>query len=111
MLTIIGFPLALILAAMYAISLYIAKVFVGIVLGTYIFGAFKGRDATSKASLLGIMVVGVAVLWLVSGIPVIGWFIQLIAIIWGLGLMIKIKKRSIQRMEKEKFFTSIRKDN
>ena len=111
MLTIIGFPLAIILAMIYGISLYIAKVFVGIVLGTYIFGAIKGRENIAEISLLWIMVVGVIVLWLISGIPVLGWFIHFIAVIWGLGLIVKMKKRGIKKIEQESIIESIKKDN
>jgi len=111
MLTIIGFPLALILALIYGISLYIAKVFVGIVLGTYIFGAIKGRKKTQEISLLWIMVLGVVVLWLISGIPVLGLFIQVIALIWGLGLIVKIKRQGIKKIEHQGIIESITKDN
>ena len=72
MLTIIGFPFALILGAAYLVLLYLAQIFVGIILGTYIFGALKGKDRASRYSLMATMVVGIVVFWLIAGIPSLG---------------------------------------
>jgi cytoskeletal protein CcmA (bactofilin family) len=99
MLTIIGIPLGLILVAGYAIALYISKIMVGIILGTYIFGAVQGRDKANKSSLLAAMVIGILVLWLIGGIPVIGWIVSVIALVWGLGLLVNIKLRFFRKLE------------
>ena len=98
-LTIIGLPLGVLLGLGYAVAVYLAKIFVGIVLGTYVLGAFRGREQAQKASLLGIMVLGVFVLWLVTGIPVIGGILKLIAMIWGLGMLVNLKIQAIKRFE------------
>ena len=99
MLTIIGFPLALILVAAYLIALYLAQILTGIILGTYLFGAFKGRDHAKKSPLLAIMIIGVIVLWLITGIPVVGGLLKLIAIIWGLGILINLELQAFKKLE------------
>ncbi|MAG29152.1 hypothetical protein CL632_03355 [bacterium] len=99
MFTIIGIPLAFILGAGLLVSLYLAKIMVGIILGTYIFGAIRGREIASKYSLLATMVLGVIVLWLVTGIPGIGWILKLLAMIWGLGLLVNLKLNTIKKVE------------
>ncbi len=98
-LTIIGLPLGVLLGLGYVVALYLAKILVGIVLGTYLLGAFRGREQAQKASLLGIMVLGVFVLWLIIGIPVIGGILKLIAMIWGLGMLASHKIQAIKRFE------------
>ena len=98
MLTLIGFPLGIILLTAYLIALYFAQIFTGIILGTYLFGAFKGREQAKKSSLLAILVVGVIVLWLITGLPYVGALIKLISIIWGLGILAVMKIESIKKL-------------
>jgi len=98
-LTIIGLPLGILLGLGYAAALYIAKILVGIVLGTYLWGAVRGRERAQKASVLGIMVLGVFVLWLVTGIPVIGGILKLVAILWGLGILVNLKIQAVKQIE------------
>ncbi|MBI1961101.1 MAG: hypothetical protein HYS45_00175 [Parcubacteria group bacterium] len=98
-LTIIGLPLGMLLGLGYVVALYLAKILVGIILGTYLLGALRGREQAQKASLLGIMVLGIFVLWLITGIPVIGGILKLIAMIWGLGMLVNLKIQAIKRFE------------
>ena len=99
LLTVIGIPLGLILLASYLIALYLAQIFVGIILGTYIIGAFKGREKASKSSLLITMVTGIIVLWLICGIPGAGGLLKLIAIIWGLGVLVNLEIKAFKKLE------------
>lgn len=88
-LTVIGIPLALVLIAGYFTALYASKVVLGVVLGTYVMGALKGRRKVESSSLVLIMVMGVAAFWLVTSIPVLGPFLAVVGIVWGLGLLIR----------------------
>jgi len=99
MLTIIGFPVGLILIASYAIGLYFGQVVVGIILGTYIFGVFKGKAGANKFPLAWTMTFGIVVLWFIIGIPVFGWLIKLIALALGLGVLVRIKINLIKKIE------------
>ncbi|MBI2051009.1 MAG: polymer-forming cytoskeletal protein [Parcubacteria group bacterium] len=98
-LTVIGFPLGVILGTSLFVALYIAKILVGIALGTYLIGAFRGREEAQKASLLWTMVLGIAVLWLVIGIPSIGWLLKLVALVWGLGMLVRLGFRLFKALE------------
>lgn len=97
--TLIGLPLALVLLAAYLFALYIAKVITGLVLGTYIVGVFKGRPGAERFSLLWLMVIGVACLWIIGRAPVVGLPVQLAAAVWGLGILGRLKWRIIRQIE------------
>jgi len=99
-LTIIGMPLAFITLMGYGIALYIAHVIVGIVLGTYIIGAVKGRTYAGKAPLTLVMIIGVTVLWLIKSIPFIGALVALVSMVWGLGMIVRLKTNVLSIMEK-----------
>lgn len=87
--TIIGIPISLILLSGYFIVLYLANIIVGIILGTYIFGAIKGRKKIEDTSMVLIMVVGVFVFWLISSLAFIGSFVKIIGLLWGFGFIFR----------------------
>ncbi len=97
--TIIGLPLGVLLALGYVVAWYLAKILVGVVLGTYLLGAIRGREQAQNASLLATMVLGVFVLWLIIGIPSAGGILKLVAVIWGLGMLTNLARRAIRRLE------------
>ncbi|MEK7189263.1 MAG: polymer-forming cytoskeletal protein [Patescibacteria group bacterium] len=98
-LTIIGLPLGLLAAVGYAMALYLANIMVGLVLGTYLVGAIRGREHAQKASLVAIMALGVFAFWLITGIPGIGVVLKLVAMIWGLGLLLNLTFRALKTLE------------
>lgn len=97
--TIIGLPLGVLLGIGFLAALYLAKIMVGLALGTYLFGAIRGREQAQKAPLLGLMVLGVFVLWLITGIPAAGGGLKLVAMIWGLGMLAHLKLNAIAALE------------
>ena len=90
LLTIIGAPLAIIVLLLYGIGLYAARVITGIILGMYLFGFFQGKRGAKNGSLTAKMVIGVVALWLVCGIPEVGWVLSLLAVVWGLGIVVRM---------------------
>ena len=85
MLTIIGFPIALILFALYFVALYLAKVFVFFWAGKKI---VSGKTSDNWAYALGVLV-----FFLVSLIPFAAGFVKLFVLLFGLGaLTVSIKK-------------------
>ena len=74
-------------------------VFVGLVLGTYIVGAIRGQPKANTTSLLWLMVIGVVVFRILSNVPVLGGLIQLAGIIWGLGILVRLKWEVIKKLE------------
>ncbi len=79
MLTFIGLPLALIVIAVWAIGLYVAKIITAILIGRSLL--FRGKDE----SLVWSMIIGIIACWIVFSLPVIGWLLGFAAILWGLG--------------------------
>lgn len=81
--TLIGIPLALILLAAYLIMLYIARAYAAIGIGRWILARFGSPNASLYLDLL----VGLIILWLLTAIPFVGWFIGLLALLFGLGAL------------------------
>lgn len=94
MLTIIGFPIAAILFALYFVSLSLAKVFV-------VFWAGK-RIASGKISDNWAYALGVLIFFLVTLIPFLAGFVKFFVLIFGLGaFVISIKKFHKEARAKE----------
>ena len=92
--TIIGIPLSFLTIAIYAVMLYISKVFAAIALGVWLAKSFGWK----KASLIWKMILGVLALVILQSIPFIGWLVCLVAIWWGLGAIIEMKKKVLKEM-------------
>jgi cytoskeletal protein CcmA (bactofilin family) len=83
MVTVIGIPLAFILLFAYAVMIYISRIYVGLAIGRWIFGR-AGRTETSPYLNL---LIGLLIIWLVGAMPVVGWLVNFVAIIIGLGAL------------------------
>ena len=79
--TLIGIPAALILLAAYLIMVYIARAYAAIGIGRWLFARFGSPNMSLYLDLF----VGLLILWLLAAIPFVGWFISLIALLFGLG--------------------------
>ena len=82
LLTLIGIPLAIILAGLWILAMFICKIVTAVLAGRFIFRKLKQKE-TEK--LLLEMTVGVIVCWLLFAIPILGWALSLVAIWWGFG--------------------------
>lgn len=83
--SVIGIPLALILAALYGILVYLSKYPVAMLLGILI---LRGRRPASFRGVLLIMVVGLAAIYLLTSLPYIGGTIQMVVTVYGLGALV-----------------------
>lgn len=83
MFTIIGIPIAIFLAFVLAVLLYLAKIFVAFVIGELILRRFSKNTGRIWAFLLGLVIY-----YVVTLIPVIGWLISVIAALMGLGAIL-----------------------
>ena len=99
-LTLIGLPLALILLVGYVLVIYLANIFAGLGLGLYLARLVKGKEFSNRASLILIMVLGVVVLWALGTIPFVGPFIRFLAVVWGLGMIVRLKWQTIKHLER-----------
>jgi hypothetical protein len=82
LITLIGAPLAVIIGVLWLIAICLSKILVAIFVGQKLLERFWQER---KESLYTALVIGVIVSYLVFSIPVIGWLVALLAIIWGLG--------------------------
>jgi len=93
--TLIGIPLALIIAFLYVISLYFAKVMVGFTLGLLIFDRLN-KEKKYKGSLIWPLAIGLLIFVVLTSLPFIGWLVKLILIIWALGAILQFKKQVLK---------------
>lgn len=74
MVTVIGIPVSLLLAAAYLVMLYAAKIIVGDALGRYLAHSFGWA---SQAPAILLFLIGFLALVILTNIPVVGFFINL----------------------------------
>lgn len=93
--TVIGIPLAIILIPLYLIILYVSNVFVGLRAGFYLFSNFN-KKKTYKGSLVWPLVIGLFVVGVITSIPIFGWVLKLVGMLWAAGAILSIKKDLIK---------------
>jgi len=89
--TIIGLPLGLIALFLYSIAIYLTQLFVGLLIGQLIIGAF--RRVETKAVLVGALALGLAILRLLRLIPFVGFFFGLVTVLFGLGAILVSERK------------------
>ncbi len=82
--TVIGIPLSLTILGAWLLLMYPAKVLAAIAIGRKLNNAFPFMSKWHH-SLMAAMIVGIVVSWLIFSVPVIGWFLGFIAMLWALG--------------------------
>lgn len=80
-LTLVGIPISLMLLAFYAAAIYLAKLWVGALLGRML---LKPPGFTKRDWLLGLLV-GLVILTVVGFIPYLGGLVRLVVVCLGLG--------------------------
>lgn len=98
--TIIGVPLAMIMMALYFVTAYISKVFVGLFIGRWVIMGIRKNKKDKTFSLLLAMIIGIIILSIFTSIPVVGWAINAVAIMWAFGAIFQIKKNLITETNK-----------
>jgi len=85
--TIIGLPIAFVLIALYFVLLYFAYIYSGLLVGRWVAAKFKWKMTWPWALLLGLFILIVLV-----ALPFIGGLFFFIAMWWGLGGIIQVKR-------------------
>lgn len=87
--TLIGLPLGIVLFALYLLAIFIAKLYFALWVGRKIFWLFNREKKDYKAPLVWAAIIGTLVVTIVFMIPIIGWFIKMVALwfIFGAFLM------------------------
>ncbi|MFC1931346.1 hypothetical protein ACFLXJ_04030 [Chloroflexota bacterium] len=86
MITVIGLPLGIISLLLWGIVLYLSQIPVALLLGRLIIR--QNRELDSTGLMIGALALGLLVLFVLRVIPVIGWIVGLLIIVFGLGTLI-----------------------
>lgn len=99
-LTMVGLPLAALVALVFFAGLLLGKVLIAIFAGLLIMGRYRHKRAKNGAktetvgSLLLAMIVGVVITSALFTIPLVGWILEIMARMWGLGFIWLSAKRT-----------------
>ncbi|OGY45159.1 MAG: hypothetical protein A3A24_03255 [Candidatus Buchananbacteria bacterium RIFCSPLOWO2_01_FULL_46_12] len=91
--TVIGIPLALIILPLYLIGLCLSKVIAGLAIGILLVDQLSHKKYSG--SLIVPLAVGLLVLTILSSLPIVGWLVCLLTMLWALGAMLQVKKDTI----------------
>lgn len=97
LLTVIGIPLAFIFIVLFGILAYFAKLFV-----MYLIGEKIGTSINPRLHMAWFFIIGLIVYEVVVLIPILGWLIDLAALLFGLGSLLVQKKYLYNSLRKEK---------
>jgi len=86
MITVIGLPLGIISLFLWGIALYLSQIPVALLLGRLIIR--QNRELDSTGIMIGALAIGLLVLLVLQLIPIIGWIVGLLVIVFGLGTLI-----------------------
>lgn len=95
LLTIIGIPLAIILMILYFLVLYFSQIVAAIALGALFIQLINKKK---EPSLMFSMILGVIIFVFLTSLPFLGWAIKLVAIWWGFGACLTIKRLLIKEI-------------
>jgi hypothetical protein len=85
--TLVGFPIGVLLLVAYIFGIYITTVFVSIVIGKWIFEKIKRPTMHPIVALF----LGYLILKLLTWVPLIGWLFGLIVFLWAFGAIISTR--------------------
>ena len=79
-------PVGLIALALYGIAIYLSSIVVALLIGRLIPGRF--REVDRKVMLIAALAIGLVIFAILKLIPVAGFFIGLLIVIFGLGSLV-----------------------
>ena len=97
--TLVGISLAMIVLAATLIAIYVSKIFGALFLASY---AFKVNKVTSSIKLFGILSLGLLAYYLVGMIPIVGWIVDFIVWLIGLGTIVLLKLEIFKHLRSKK---------
>ncbi|MDA1060498.1 MAG: hypothetical protein O3B47_01760 [bacterium] len=90
MVTVVGIPIALIVFVMILVAFYFVKIFVAAWLASYFFD-YKRKKIWIKPRYFLALTIALLAYYLIGIIPYIGWFINIILFLIGLGSLMLVK--------------------
>jgi hypothetical protein len=97
MVTVIGIPLGLLAIAGYAGLLLIGYVWLAVVVGGLLLDRVKPETAAVTAWRAGAAMIAMLAIALLARLPFIGGFLGLVALIVGVGMIVAVAMRRVQR--------------
>jgi len=85
--TIVGIPLGFVLLMLSSFILYVARIFVMLWIGMLI-----SEKLNKNISDLGAFAIGLVVYSILVQLPIVGWFISFLAVLFGLGALVQTVK-------------------
>jgi cytoskeletal protein CcmA (bactofilin family) len=96
---LVGFPIAVFGTFIYMILLYLASIFVAMAIGEKIIQLFKKKGTIS---LYPAFIIGLIVLFVLCWIPILGFFVRLIVLLFGSGMIVLGTWNIMKEMKKKK---------
>jgi hypothetical protein len=87
-LTIIGIPIALVLAALYGAAILVGYLVLAFFIGDRLLRALQRKTEPSYGGRIGALAAALLLLWLIYAIPYAGTLIILVGLLTGLGAMV-----------------------
>jgi hypothetical protein len=97
LITILGIPLALLVFAVFAIELWLAKIFAMYAIGDAVLERTKTKTHGVLALIIGLVIYEVLTL-----VPVLGWLLQTVAIVSGFGVLLIMKREYYTMLHSKK---------
>jgi cytoskeletal protein CcmA (bactofilin family) len=94
LLTLIGWPLSVIIMVVYFLSLYLANIFAGFTIGLWLFN--KISKESYKGALVWPLIAGILVLFVLTVIPVVGFVAKILLMLWALGAVYSFKQEMLK---------------
>jgi len=91
--TVVGLPLGLLLVLGYLALLLIGYVVAGIAVGEIVLKWVQPAHASQRSWKIGAAGLGVLIVMLLSGIPLLGWLIAFLALLMGIGAVLSQLRR------------------
>ncbi len=101
MVTVVGIPIAIILFSILLIFYYLAKVFVAAWLASYIFD-FKRKKIWVRFRYAISLTIALLLYYLLSLIPIVGWIVNIILFIIGIGSLVLVKVEYFKYLKSKK---------
>ena len=96
MVSVLGIPIGLMLAAMYVVTLYLGRVFVMLWLGQRLLRLVSDSSSATRA-----FVTGLVTYFILSLVPLVGGLITMLTIAIGLGSILMTKKELVVKLREQ----------
>lgn len=98
-LSVVGIWLAVLVLLVWLLILFVAKILAGFVIGQFI---LRVQGPSSYWRLLGAFLIGLVILTLIGLIPLVGWVLQFLALVFSIGVVTVSRVHLYNRLKHDK---------